>query len=103
LRIRRQCPKRGLARKQDPEGGQTLEGIAHFHSVTVRQIFQAATRIVKWPSVKGNLRIELPLEHKAGQHQVGAKQARRAARGVGYLQATAELDIAPLPQFRSHP
>src|SRR6516165_4081764 len=55
-----------LAGTEDPKGGPILESIANFHAVAVCQIFQAATRIVKWPGVKGNLRIALPLEQNAG-------------------------------------
>jgi hypothetical protein len=56
-------PCEASAGTQDPEGGPILESIANFQAVAVCQIFQAATRIVKWPGVKGNLRIDLPLEH----------------------------------------
>ena len=61
-------PCEASAGTQDPEGGPILESIAHFHPVAVCQIFEAATRIVKWPGVIGNLRIDLPLEQNAGQH-----------------------------------
>ena len=61
-------PCEASATTQDPEGGPILESIVHFHAVAVCQIFETATRIVKWPGVKGNLRIDLPLKQNAGQH-----------------------------------
>jgi hypothetical protein len=47
---------------------------------------------VKWSIVKGNPSVELPFEQDSSQQQISAEQAGRAARGVRYLQATAELD-----------
>lgn len=77
---------------ENSKGGTVLECIAHGHANAVREIVQTATRIVKWSIVKGNASIELPFEQDSSQQQISAEQAGRSARGVHYLQTTAELE-----------
>src|SRR5262245_21242563 len=56
------------------------------------QIVEAGTRVVKWSVVKRDPRVERPFEQDSSQQQISAEQVGRSARGVRYLQATAELD-----------
>jgi hypothetical protein len=79
-------------RAENSEGGTVLECVAHGHAIAVCQIVEAATRVVKWSVVKRNPSVELPVEQDSSQQQISAEQAGRSARGVRYLQATAELD-----------
>jgi thiol:disulfide interchange protein len=79
-------------RTENSEGGTVLERVAHGHAIAVCQIVETATRVVKWSVVKRNPSVELPFEQNSSQQQISAEQAGCSARGVCYLQATAELE-----------
>ena len=79
-------------RTENSKGGTVLECVALGYAIAVCQIVEAATRVVKWSVVKRNPSVKLPFKQDSSQQQISAEQVGRSARGVRYLQATAELD-----------
>jgi hypothetical protein len=53
-------------RAGNSEGGTVPERVWHGHAITVCQIVEAATRVVKWSVVKRNASVELPFEQERG-------------------------------------